>query len=282
MCNGFDDDCDGQVDEGNLCPAGQTCTGGRCEGVCQPQPEVCDGWDNDCDGQVDENLFQDCETACGAGTEECVNGRWRNCDAPEPRPEVCGDGLDNDCDGHVDEGCADCQNEEIRLRAEADTSRSSADPRDNFGQHHELRVGNGWDFFVRFPIDDFEGANITEARLRFKVVRVANAPSFDLRACQISRFQRWNCPWDENGPNWNWLPTRRNCTTTHGSRVNPGNVFRFDVTDAVREWASGRGEHCGFWVTMEEPPAGAIVRFHSDEGGDDNGERPRLEVTCGR
>jgi hypothetical protein len=44
-CNGRDDDCDGETDEGVL---------NRC-GACGPEPdEVCDGADNDCDGRVDE------------------------------------------------------------------------------------------------------------------------------------------------------------------------------------------------------------------------------------
>lgn len=41
-CNGIDDDCDGEIDEG--CPGA----------ACIPTAEACDGWDNDCDGQIDE------------------------------------------------------------------------------------------------------------------------------------------------------------------------------------------------------------------------------------
>jgi hypothetical protein len=30
ICNGIDDNCDGSVDEGELCPAGRSCTAGAC------------------------------------------------------------------------------------------------------------------------------------------------------------------------------------------------------------------------------------------------------------
>ncbi|MGN6108045.1 MAG: MopE-related protein [Kofleriaceae bacterium] len=65
--------------------------------------EICDGIDNDCDGQVDEDLVRGCSTACGSGTETCQAGSWGACTAPVPAPEVC-DGDDNNCDGEVDEG----------------------------------------------------------------------------------------------------------------------------------------------------------------------------------
>lgn len=68
---------------------------------CHEEPEVCDGYDNDCDGTVDEGLRRPCETTCGSGEEACLDGRWVDCTARRPTPEVC-DGRDNDCDGDVD------------------------------------------------------------------------------------------------------------------------------------------------------------------------------------
>jgi streptogramin lyase len=85
VCNGEDDDCDGDVDE-RWATGSNAC--GYCGGV-----EVCNDADDDCDGLVDEGVANRCGT-CGA--------------APT---EVCND-ADDDCDGVVDEGttnaCGTC------------------------------------------------------------------------------------------------------------------------------------------------------------------------------
>ena len=50
-----------------------------CVGAMGPSDEVCDGRDNDCDGEADEGLFNACGT-CGPLPPEACNGRDDNCD----------------------------------------------------------------------------------------------------------------------------------------------------------------------------------------------------------
>jgi hypothetical protein len=128
-CDGLDNNCDGQVDEGNpgggascntgklgVCAAGTTaCTAGSlvCNQNLQPSAEICDGLDNNCNGSVDDGVTQACYTGpggtsgvgvCHGGTQTCTNGTFGACVGQVvPSAETC-DGLDNDCNGVVDNG----------------------------------------------------------------------------------------------------------------------------------------------------------------------------------
>jgi len=75
--------------------------------------EICDGEDNDCNGQPDENLIQTCDTGqpgiCAEGRQTCEGGKWGSCTPVKlPMPETCDDNLDNDCDALIDGHDPDC------------------------------------------------------------------------------------------------------------------------------------------------------------------------------
>lgn len=80
----------------------------ECVQTVQPSAEVCDGLDNNCDGQVDEGnpgAGLPCNTGlpgvCGEGISTCTEGKPGCIQVGQPSPEVC-DGKDNDCDGIID------------------------------------------------------------------------------------------------------------------------------------------------------------------------------------
>ncbi|MBI5488139.1 MAG: hypothetical protein HY905_12470 [Deltaproteobacteria bacterium] len=129
-CNGADDDCDGETDEGFSCIAGRpaacltSCgsTGtGTCTSACDPAvpadcvapTETCNGADDDCDGAADDGFacvqgaIVSCSTGCGSLGEGVCSAA---CRVPTgggcaPPAETC-NGLDDDCDTVADDGFA--------------------------------------------------------------------------------------------------------------------------------------------------------------------------------
>jgi hypothetical protein len=142
ICNGRDDNCDGQIDPagsvgetrwyrdadgdgfGNPAVSVLACTqpsgfvandrdcNDASDAINPSAAEVCDNVDNNCNGLVDETLQRACYGGpagtegvgvCRGGTQTCSAGAWGTCNGQvTPVAEVC-DNVDNNCNGQVDE-----------------------------------------------------------------------------------------------------------------------------------------------------------------------------------
>ena len=140
-----------------------------CQGAVYPETETCDGKDNDCDGQTDEGCISECtpsetetqqcgttntgECSYGTETKTCnSNGQWSNwqgCDSVEPETETC-DYIDNDCDGETDEECVfECNDND-------DNDHDGLTDDDDPGCYNSANVYN--------PYDDDESDATTECQ----------------------------------------------------------------------------------------------------------------------
>ena len=147
VCNGIDDNCDGNTDEGVLstfyadadgdtygdagstteacsAPEGYVADNTDCndgDGSINPgAAEICNGIDENCDGNIDEGVLTtfyadgdgDTYGDDGMTAEACsapegyvaMNGDCNDADAAvnPAATEVCGNGIDDDCDGYID------------------------------------------------------------------------------------------------------------------------------------------------------------------------------------
>ena len=207
-CNGLDDDCDGQTDDGIALGGqalGSPCTGkGTCgagvvacsaigKAICSTDPggpdakavpEICNGLDDDCEGDTDEGLGWQGITlglacpgvgACGSGKVVCGAQAKATCSSlPEasgatPPAELC-NGVDDDCDGQTDEGFAwqgsplgavcvgvgDCGQGQVECNANGGVTCSTLG--DGSASQAKVEICNGGD-------DDCDGLNDEDADL---------------------------------------------------------------------------------------------------------------------
>ncbi len=133
QCNGRDDDCDGEIDEGlppgfpaqlqaGVCEGALKACGGK-DGWVEPDytqiggyeatEQSCDGLDNDCDGAIDEGLVPPpadySAGVCAGAVKQCEGGSgWQEPDYTQfagyetYEPGDC-DGIDSNCDGQADD-----------------------------------------------------------------------------------------------------------------------------------------------------------------------------------
>ncbi|HEY0478017.1 MAG TPA: MopE-related protein [Kofleriaceae bacterium] len=128
LCNGVDDNCDGQIDEGDpggggacgstigVCTPGTNhCVGGTlvCQGGNAGGPELCNGLDDNCNGVVDDSptdVGQPCGTnstgECRLGQTICTGGSLQCAGEVGPGTERC-NGLDDNCNGMIDDNPVD-------------------------------------------------------------------------------------------------------------------------------------------------------------------------------
>ena len=100
---------------------------GSCTGIVEPEEEECNGFDDDCDGSVDEGCpciepmtkkefaSRPCSLQLGVCkniNQSCINGQFGTCDYgvnyQKDKEAKCDDLLDNDCDGKIDDADSDC------------------------------------------------------------------------------------------------------------------------------------------------------------------------------
>lgn len=212
ICNGVDDNCSGEIDDGEgfecvFERAGDECettcgsTGiqrcnSECLWECAPPSETCNGADDDCDGDCDEGnqccagATVECATTCGTtGTQVCQADCRLPTECSPPR-ETCNE-RDDDCDDIIDEP------DELRL---TDT--------DDYSQTPSL-VWNGSEYGVAWSDNRHGGDADDELEIYFarydalgerigSEVRVTNVPGISTLPTLLWARDEWVIAFTDN------------------------------------------------------------------------------------
>ncbi len=259
ICDGRDNDCDGQIDEGagamwyrdadgdeygnfnisiQACsrPSGYVSNNTDCNdgdaGVHPGASEFCDGKDNNCDGQIDEGLGQIwCRDADGDGFGNQNNSK-QACSKPSGYisdssdcndgdanihpggTEIC-DGQDNDCDGQTDEVCGgNLWVHRCAVKAGKETNDNKDyigfsgmidATQEDFNSASDIRVNIGGIYLETIPASSFHVKSgkysysykipkSQEGRITFFVINT-NTRKFSLKAQKVN-LTCLNCPFD--------------------------------------------------------------------------------------
>jgi hypothetical protein len=111
-------------------------------------PEICNGVDDNCSGQTDEGFGRiTCGLGiCRRTVDQCVGGVPQACIPGAPSAEIC-DGLDNDCNSLVDDDSAGLDSDADGIHNACDNCRSAYNPtqqdtdHDGFGNACDNCVG---------------------------------------------------------------------------------------------------------------------------------------------
>lgn len=177
-------------------PAGDS-SGGSAPEACVRQTEVCDGRDNDCDGERDEGLIEDCRTACGQGTRRCMNGRWDDSRCPRAPaaadPMACGTPGDIVCEvcKGATNGAPACRGGVCFLDCQIGHLRCNGTPGSCIRSSWSFESGGTEGFMLGSGSDAADGFSVSSAQVAEGNVALSIPATFGNNSCVRDTVEVW-------------------------------------------------------------------------------------------